>query len=58
MNSKKAKALRKQIYGDQSLRLPPTYYTAGDGSTWLTVDCPKGRYRLAKRAWARIEAKR
>ena len=58
MNSKKAKALRRTVYGDQSFRLPPTYYTAGDGSTRLTADCAKGRYRLAKRAWARIEAKR
>lgn len=45
MNSKKAKALRKKIYGDKSLKIERTYLTKG---TTLINAGHRGEYQLAK----------
>ena len=59
MNEKKAKALRREIYGDQSLRQKRTYKVVGHKDTVNKIRSRyleqglRGKYQAAKR-----EAKR
>jgi len=50
MNGIKAKALRRAVYGDLSLRIPREYTTGRSGNVMNKVGSPRERYQRAKRA--------
>ena len=54
MNLKKAKTLRKQVFGDMALRQRWNYLQLESGQVIVDPDSLRAKYQMVKRAWKSI----